>query len=423
MAAALPRDLASIRCDFPALGQLVHGKPLVYLDSAASAQKPHHVIEATTRFYSNDYANVHRGVHTLSQRATDLFEAAREKVRLALHASDVSEIIFTKGCTEGINLVAQAYARPRLKPGDEILVTAMEHHSNFVPWQIVAEQTGAKFVVAPLTDNGEINLEIYKSLLNERTKIAAMVHVSNAIGTINPVQEMVAVAHQVGAVCVVDGAQAGPHMAVDVRALDADFYTLSCHKMYAPTGVGVLYGKASLLASLEPYQSGGGMIRKVTAEKTTYAEPPDRFEPGTPNIAGAIGLAAALDFLAGKDLGEAWTRQDFVVAMDVLNGWEHELLVYGTARLQELPFVRLIGTATDKAAILSFTVDGVHPHDVGQILDSEGVAVRVGHHCTQPLMAHFGVPATVRASLGIYNQRDDIDALVRGLHKVKEVFG
>jgi cysteine desulfurase/selenocysteine lyase len=361
----------------------------------------------------------------LSQRSTELFESVRARVQRVLNAAEVEEIIFTKGCTEGINLVAQSYARPRLKPGDEILVSHMEHHSNLVPWQLVAEQTGATVRAIPIDDRGQLIFEEFEKLLSDRTKILAIVHVSNSIGTINPVKEMIKRAKSFGAICLVDGAQAGPHLAIDVQDLDADFYTLSCHKMYAPTGVGILYGKRELLESMPPYQGGGNMIRSVSIERTTYAEIPDKFEPGTPNVIGFIGYGASLDYLACLTSGNTkpdWTRSDWVRSMDAIAAHEHEVLDYGTKHLSEVPGVSIYGTADSKAAILSFVVAGAHAHDVGHILDSVGVAVRVGHHCCQPLMTRFGIAATARASFGLYNTMSEVDQLVDGMKKVKEVF-
>lgn len=419
-----PLDLDAVRAEFPVLSQSVNGHPLAYLDTAASAQKPRGVIEATSRFYERDYANVHRGVHTLSQRATDLFEATREKVRLVLNAEHRDEIVYTKGCTEGINLVAQSYARPRLRPGDEVLATHMEHHSNLVPWQILCEQTGATFRAIPMNAVGDLDLQRLEDLVSERTKVFACVHVSNSIGTINPVGEMIGLVRaRSAAICVVDGAQAGPHLPIDVRALDPDFYTLSCHKMYAPTGVGILYGKRALLAETPPYQAGGGMIREVRIEGTTFAEPPERFEPGTPNIAGFVGYGAALDFVASLGGGCAsWGREHWAAAMERIGAHEHALLALGTELLSTIEGLRIVGNAADKAGILSFVLEGVHSHDVGQVLDSVGVAVRVGHHCTQPVMKHFGVAATTRASFGVYSTPDEVARLADGVRKAKEAF-
>ncbi len=401
---------AAVRKDFPALRQTIRGKPLIYLDSAATALTPQCVIDATSAYYSENSTNVHRGVHTLSQLATDAFEATRSKVQAFLNAKEEEEIIFTKGCTEGINLVASSYARTVLQPGDEILITTMEHHSNIVPWQIVCEQTGAVLRVAPITDSGEMILEEYEKLLSERTKIVGIVHISNSIGTVNPVKQMIAMAKKHGAVCLVDGAQAGPHLPIDVQDIDADFYTLSCHKIYGPTGTGILYGKRPLLEKMPPYQSGGSMIRTVSFEKTTYAEIPAKFEPGTPNIAGFIGLGAAIDFVQG-------------IGKDKIASYESELLTYGTQLLSEIPEVTLRGTAKHKAGILSFTVEGVHPHDLGTVLDTEGIAIRAGHHCTMPLMKRMGVPATARASLGMYTTKEELDSLAAGVRKAISIFG
>lgn len=417
-------DVEHIRKDFPILSRQAHGKPLVYLDNAATSQKPLPVLEALEEFWTEENANVHRGVHYLSQIATAKFDAARETTRRFLNASSAEEIIFTKGCTEGINLLATCLTRPcgclaaqpgigaigasQLREGDEILISNLEHHSNIVPWQIAAEQVGAKLKVIPINDAGEILLDEYQKLLTERVKVVALVHVSNSIGTINPVKQMVEMAHRVGALVLVDGAQAGPHLPIDVQDLDADFYTLSCHKIFAPTGVGVLYGRKRLLESLPPYQGGGDMIRSVSFEKTIYATPPAKFEAGTPNVAGVIGLGAALEYVKG-------------LGRENIAAYEHELLEYATARVQEVPGLRLIGTAQEKASIVSFVIDGIHAHDIGTIVDSEGVAIRAGHHCTQPLMERFGIAATARASLSFYNTREEIDALVRSLHKVREV--
>ncbi len=403
-------DVAQLREQFPALAQRVNDKPLVYLDSAATTQKPRCVIEAVKRFYERDNSNVHRGVHTLSQRATDAFELARDHIRRLLGAEDHREVIFTRGATESINLVAQTYGRSRLRAGDEVLISTMEHHSNIVPWQILCEQTGATLKVIPINDAGELLYEAYENLLSERTKIVSVVHVSNSMGTINPIKRMTATAHDAGAIMVVDGAQAAPHQPIAVRDLDCDFYAISAHKMYGPTGVGALYGKLALLEEMPPYQGGGDMIKSVTFEKTLYNDLPFKFEAGTPNIAGAIGFGVAAEFL--MNLG-----------LDSIAAHEHELLQYGTRALSELDEVTLMGTAREKAAILAFTLGEIHPHDIGTIIDHEGVAIRTGHHCTQPLMDRFGVPATARASLGLYNTREDIDALVRGIGRVLEVFG
>lgn len=397
------------RRDFPALNQEIRGYPLVYLDNAATTQKPRAVIDAIREYYECDNANVHRGVHALSVRATEHYEQARVAVQRFLNAAAPSEIVFTRGATEAINLVAQSYARPRLQPGDEILITEMEHHSNIVPWQMVCKQTGAISRVAPINDAGEVIPEEYVKLLSPRTRLVAFTHVSNALGTINPVVEMTRLARERGAVVLIDGAQAVSHLAIDVQALGCDFYVFSGHKMYGPTGVGAFWGRGELLAEMEPYQGGGDMIRSVTFEETTYADPPARFEAGTPNIAGAIGLVAAIRYLER-------------IGRDALAAYESELLAYATERVREIPGVRLIGTAREKASIVSFTVDGVHPHDAGTIADRLGVAIRTGHHCAQPLMQRFGVPATCRASLALYNTRADIDALVLALQRAREVF-
>lgn len=402
-------DIERIRQDFPGLHQKVHGKRLVYLDNAATTQKPRAVLDALLHFYERDCANVHRGVHLLSERATAGYEGARSTVRRFLNAASNREIVFTRGATEGINLVAQTWGRANVKAGDEILISGLEHHSNIVPWQMLAEEKGAALRVAQIDDRGEIVREEFERLLGPRTRIVAFSHVSNALGTINPVRELTALAHAAGAVVLLDGAQAAPHLTVDVRALDCDFYVFSGHKVYGPTGIGALYGKQALLKAAPPYQGGGDMIRSVTFEKTVYNDLPHKFEAGTPHIAGAIGLAAALDYVSG-------------VGLDRIAAWERELLDYGTRALSSVKGLRLIGTAREKAGVLSFTMEGVHPHDVATILDREGVAVRAGHHCAQPVMARFGVPATSRASLAFYNTPQDIDALVRALGKVKEIF-
>ena len=402
-------DIERIRGDFPILHQEVHGKPLVYLDNAATSQKPRQVIAALDHYYNTDNSNIHRGVHTLSERATVAHEGARDKVKQFLNAADHREIVFVRGATEAINLVAQSYARPRLKPGDEILITEMEHHSNIVPWQMVCEQTGAVLKVVPIGETGELLIDEFHRLLSVRTRLVAVVHVSNALGTVNPVEEIVTAAHAQGVPVLLDGAQAVPHVAVDVQALDCDFYAFSGHKLYAPTGIGVLYGKAALLEAMPPYQGGGEMIRSVSFVKTEYNALPHKFEAGTPHIAGAIGLGAAIDYVAN-------------IGLPAIAAWEDELLRYATARALEIPGVRIIGTARDKTGILSFVLDGVHPHDIGTILDHEGVAIRTGHHCAMPVMEHFAVPATARASLALYNTRGDIDRLIAAILKVKEVF-
>jgi cysteine desulfurase/selenocysteine lyase len=402
-------DVAKARKDFPILGQKIHGKPLVYLDNAASAQKPRAVIDAITRLYSEDYSNIHRAVHQLSERSTRLYEEGRIKVQRFIHAAESREIIFVRGTTEGINLVAQSYGRAHLGAGDEIVISALEHHSNIVPWQMLCEQTGARLRVIPITDDGEVRLDEFERLLNSRTRLVAIAHISNALGTIVPIRKIIALAHRSSVPVLVDGAQAAPHMRIDVQELDCDFYVFSGHKLYGPTGIGVLYGKASLLEEMPPYQGGGDMISSVTFEKTTYNSLPYKFEAGTPNIEGVAGLAAAIDYV--NELG-----------LDSIAQYEGELLAYATKRLSQVQGLRIIGTAREKAAVLSFVLEGVHPHDVGTILDGEGIAVRTGHHCAQPVMDRFGIPATTRASLAFYNTLDEIDALVQGIEKVKEMF-
>jgi cysteine desulfurase/selenocysteine lyase len=402
-------DVERLRKDFPILSQRVRGKPLVYLDNAATAQKPRAVIDAVTRFYAAENANIHRGVHYLSERATEAYDGVRRQVARFVNAGSPAEIVFTRGTTEGINLVAQSWARTNLRPGDEILITGMEHHSNIVPWHLVAAQTGAVVRAIPLTDAGELDLVAFDRLLGGRTRLLAVVHLSNALGTINPVRWMVSRARERGVVTLVDGAQSAPHLPVDVQAIDCDFFAFSGHKLFGPTGVGVLYGREALLESMPPWQGGGDMIETVTLERTTFAPPPARFEAGTPMIAQVIGLGAALDYL--EAVGRA-----------AIGHWEEELLGYATERIREVDGVRLIGTAREKASVLSFVVEGVHPHDVGAVLDDEGIAIRAGHHCAQPVMRHYGVPATARASFAFYNTRDEVDALVRGLARVRSVF-
>ena len=402
-------DLARIRADFPILAERIHGKRLVYLDNAATSQKPRAVIDAITHYYEHLNANIHRGVHTLSVRATEAHDAARETVRRFLNAADKREIVFVRGATEAINLVAQTYGRTHVGVGDEVLITAMEHHSNIVPWQILCEEKGAHLRVAPIDDRGELLLDEFAKRIGPRTKLVAVTRVSNALGTVTPLGEMIALAHREGVPVLVDGAQAVPHFAVDAQALDCDFYALSGHKVYGPTGIGVLYGKRALLEAMPPYQGGGDMISSVTFEKTTYNELPFKFEAGTPDIAGAIALGAALDYI-GK------------LGMANIAAHEHELLNYATEKVGALPGVQLIGTARERAGALSFVMDGVHPHDLGTILDGEGVAIRTGHHCAQPVMEFFKIPATARASFAVYNTREDIDALVEGLRKAHEVF-
>jgi cysteine desulfurase / selenocysteine lyase len=402
-------DVERVRRDFPALHQQVHGKPLIYLDNAATSQKPQVVIDALTAYYSRENSNVHRGVHLLSEKATQAYETGRACVQRFLNVPDTREIVFVRGATEGINLVAASYGRTWVGAGDEIIISAIEHHSNIVPWQILCEEKGAVLRVIPVNDDGELLLEEYARLLGARTKLVAVGHISNALGTINPIEQMIEMAHRQGVPVLIDGAQAAPHLGVDVRALDCDFYVFSGHKTLGPTGIGVLYGKAKWLERMPPYQCGGDMIASVTFEKTTYNALPYKFEAGTPHIAGVIGLGVALDYLSGLGL-------ERVVA------YERELLAYGTAALHAVPGVRIIGTARKKASVLSFVVDGVHAHDVGTILDHAGVAVRAGHHCAMPVMQRFGVPATVRASLAFYNTREELDALVAGLHDVRGIF-
>ncbi len=402
-------DVSKVRRDFPILGQTIHGKPLVYLDNAASAQKPQVVIDAIRRFYSEDYSNIHRAVHQLSERSTRLYEEGRIQVQQFIHAASSREIIFVRGTTEGINLVAQTYGRTHIGSGDEIIVSALEHHSNIVPWQMLCEQTGAVLRVIPINDDGDVLLDEFERLLNSRTRLVAIAHISNALGTVVPVRRIIALAHLRNVPVLVDGAQAAPHMRVDVQELDCDFYAFSGHKLYGPTGIGVLYGKAGLLEEMPPYQGGGDMISSVTFEKTIYNSLPYKFEAGTPNIEGVVGLAAAIDYV--NELG-----------LDSIASYESQLLAFATKRLSQLEGLRMIGTAREKAAVLSFVLEGVHPHDVGTILDGAGIAVRTGHHCAQPVMERFGIPATTRASLAFYNTREEIDALADGLEKVKEMF-
>ena len=403
-------DVEKVREDFPVLKQTIHAKPLVYLDSAATAQKPFVVIDAIRKFHEVDCANIHRGVHELSQRSTAAYEETRGKAKRFLNARSRSEVIFVRGTTEGINLVASTWGRQNVSKGDEIIISALEHHSNIVPWQMLCEEKDATLRVIPMNDRGELILEEYEKLLGPRTRLVAVGHVSNALGTINPVGTIIDMAHRVGALALIDGAQAAPHMKIDVGLLDADFYTFSGHKVFGPTGIGVLYGKAKLLDAMPPYQGGGDMIRTVTFEKTTYNEVPYKFEAGTPNIAGGIGMGAALDYVTN-------------LGLDRIAAYEHELLVYGTQLLSRIPGLRMIGTAREKAAVLSFVIDGIHPHDIGTVLDRMGIAVRTGHHCAQPVMDWFRIPATTRASLAFYNTTSELDALADGLRKVKEVFG
>jgi cysteine desulfurase/selenocysteine lyase len=402
-------DVEKIRREFPILHQKVHGHPLVYLDNAATSQKPRAVIDAIAHYYERGNANIHRGVHYLSEHATTEHEAARRTVQQFLNAADKREIIFVRSATEGINLVAHSYGRTHVNAGDEVLITAMEHHSNIVPWQILCEEKGAHLRVLPINERGELRLDELPKLLTAKTKLFAFTHVSNALGTINPVKHMIELAHSRGIPVLIDGAQAAPHLKIDVQELDADFYVFSGHKVYGPTGIGVLYGKRDLLEAMPPYQGGGDMIRSVTFEKTLYNDLPYKFEAGTPDIAGAIGLGAALNYI--ERLG-----------LDNIAAHEHGLLTYGTEALTAVPGVRIIGTAPNKAAVISFVIEGIHPHDIGTILDREGIAVRTGHHCAQPVMQFFRVPATARASFGLYNTRAEIDRLVKGIEKVKEVF-
>ncbi len=407
---ALAPECLQVAGDFPILSRPLRKRRLVYLDNGATTQKPDAVIEAERRFYRESNANIHRGVHWLSQHATDLYEAARRTVQGFINAGAADEIVFTRGTTEAINLVANSWGRAHLKAGDEILITTMEHHSNIVPWQLLCESTGAVLKVVPVTDAGELELEAFDALLGPRTRLLAIAHVSNALGTVNPVAALTARAHEAGALVLVDGAQAVAHQRVDVQALGCDFYAFSGHKLYGPTGIGVLYGRAELLAAMPPWQGGGDMIRTVSFERTTYADAPQRFEAGTPNIAGTIGLAAAIDYV--QDIG-----------LERIAAYERALLDKATAAVGDIPGLRMIGTAADKAAILSFVVDGIHPHDLGTILDMEGVAIRAGHHCAMPLMKRFGIPGTARASLAMYNDEADIGALVAAIHKAQDMFG
>jgi cysteine desulfurase/selenocysteine lyase len=402
-------DVERVRKDFPILQQQARGKPLVFLDSAASAQKPRAVIDAISDLYLRSYANIHRGVYELSERATAAFEASREKSAAFLGAVDPREVVFVRGTTEAINLVAASFGRTRVGAGDEVLVTHMEHHSNIVPWQLLCREKGATLRVAPIDDRGELLVDEFAKLLGPRTRLVALTHVSNALGTINPVRELVRLAHQQGIPVLVDGAQAVPHQRVDVRELGCDFYAFSGHKLFGPTGVGVLWGKLQHLEAMPPYQGGGEMILSVSFQESLFKEVPHKFEAGTPDIAGVVGLGAAIDYVNA-------------LGLDAVEAHERELLAYATEALSALPGLRLVGTARHKAAVLSFVLDDVHPHDIGTILDQEGIAVRTGHHCAQPVMERFGVPATVRASLALYNTRSDVDALVAGLHRVREVF-
>ena len=403
-------DVERIRQDFPILSEQVYDKPLVYFDSAASAQKPRAVIDAISNVYETQYANVHRGVHYMSQKATDAMEESRESVRTFINAADVREIIFVRGATEGINLVAHCWGRQNLSAGDEIIVSVMEHHSNIVPWQMIADQTGAVLKVIPIGDDGALDMDAYADLMSDKTKIVAITHISNALGTITPIAEIIRIAHERGVPVLVDGCQAAPHVALDMQALGADFYVFSGHKIYGPSGIGVLYGKAALLETMPPYQGGGEMIDVVTFEKTTYADLPFKFEAGTPHISGAIGMGATIEYING-------------IGLENIAAHENDLLAYGTEKLSEINSLNLVGTAPEKAAILSFVLETVHPHDVGTILDREGIAVRTGHHCAQPVMDRFDIAATIRASIGMYNTREEIDVLVAGLGRVQEIFG
>jgi cysteine desulfurase/selenocysteine lyase len=402
-------DIQAIRQDFPTLVQEIYGFPLAYLDNAATSQKPVQVIDAVADYYRKDNANVHRGVHQLSQRATDAYEGARAKVRDFLNAQSEKEVVFVRGATEAINLVAHSFVRPMLKPGDEVLISHMEHHANIVPWQMLCDEVGANLVVIPMTERGELDLSGFDDLLTSKTKIMAVGQVSNALGTINPVKMMTEKAHAKGIPVLIDGAQAVPHMPADVQDLDCDFYVFSGHKMFAPTGIGALYGKQAVLEEMVPWQGGGDMILSVSFEKTQYNELPYKFEAGTPNIAGAIGLGAAIDYMES-------------IGIETLASYEHELLSYATEQVNELDGVRIIGTAQHKASVLSFLIEGVHPHDVGTIFDQQGVAIRAGHHCAQPVMQYFGIPATARASFAFYNTMEEVDALMGSIRKVQELF-
>ena len=402
-------DVDRIRADFPVLHQTVNGKPLIYLDNGASSQVPQVVIDRGSVYIEQEHSNIHRGVHYLSQKATTAYEGAREKVKRFINARESRECIFVRGATEGINLVMHGYGRKFIRAGDEIIISAMEHHANIVPWQMLCEEKGAILRVIPMNDAGELLLDAYDGLLNERTKFVAVTHVSNALGTVNPIKDMIAQAHKYGVPVLIDGAQSAPHMPVDVQDLDCDFYTFSGHKMYAPTGSGVVYGKAELLEEMNPFQGGGDMIKTVTFEKTTYADLPNKMEAGTPAIASQIGLGAAIDYLSGIGRGQAAL-------------YENALLTYATERISAIEGVRIIGTAQHKASVLSFVIDGIHPHDIGTILDQEGIAVRAGHHCAQPVMQRFNVPATARASFAFYNTKAEIDVLANTIQKVIEIF-
>ncbi len=403
-------DVTTLRKDFPILSTMVHGKPLVYLDNAATTQKPNAVLDIQNIYYREQNANIHRGVHHLSEVATFEYEKARGKVKNFINAADNKEVIFTKGTTDSINLVAQSFGKTFLSAGDEVIISAMEHHSNIVPWQMICEERNAILRIIPMNDDGELVIEEFEKLLSPKTKIVSVVFVSNSLGTINPVKQIIELAHRNGSTVLIDGAQAVAHIPVDVRALDCDFFAFSGHKIFGPTGIGVLYGKAALLDQMKPYQGGGDMIRSVTFEKTTYNDLPYKFEAGTPNIVGGIGLGAAIDYVN-------------IIGLNAISSYEHELLEYGTEILNHVSGLRLIGTAKLKASILSFVLENAHPHDIGTILDREGIAIRTGHHCTQPVMKRFGIPATARASISFYNTKEELDALVRGIAKVSEIFG
>jgi cysteine desulfurase/selenocysteine lyase len=402
-------EIQRLRRDFPILSQKVHGKPLVYLDNAATTQKPQAVLESLMRFYMTECSNIHRGVHLLSERATQDYEHAREKVQRFINAKDSKEIIFVRGATEGINLVAQTFGRTRVHAGDEVVISAMEHHSNIVPWQMLCEEKGATLRVVPINERGALIFEALENLIGPRTRLVAVTHVSNALGTVNPVESIIELAHKRNVPVLLDGAQAIQHLPVDVQRLDCDFYVFSGHKIYGPTGVGILYGKSEILEAMRPYQGGGDMISSVTFEKTIYNKIPYKFEAGTPNIAGGIGLGTAIDYVSA-------------IGLNRIAAYEYDLLAYATEAIERIPGVRLIGTAPDKASVLSFTIDGIHPHDIGTILDQEGIAIRTGHHCAQPVMDFFKIPATARASFAFYNTREEIDVLIAGIRKVKEVF-
>ncbi|MBI2430382.1 MAG: cysteine desulfurase [Ignavibacteriales bacterium] len=403
-------DVTTVRKDFPILTLSVYGKPLVYLDNAATTQKPQIVLDTLTKYYTEQNSNIHRGVHFLSEVATFEYEKARGKVKNLLNAADSKEIIFTKGTTDGINLVAHSYGRTHINAGDEVIISAMEHHSNIVPWQLLCEERGATLRVIPMNDEGELLIDGFQKMLSPKTKIVSVVYVSNSLGTINPIKKIIELSHANGTPVLIDGAQSVAHMKVDVRELDCDFFVFSGHKIFGPTGIGALYGKSEWLEKMIPYQGGGDMIRSVTFEKTTFNDLPFKFEAGTPNIAGGIGLGAAIDYVQK-------------IGLDAIREYEHELLEYGTDTLQSVNGLRIIGTAKEKASVISFVVENAHPHDVGTILDREGIAIRTGHHCTQPVMQRFGIPATARASLSMYNMKEEIDILVRGIEKVKEIFG